>query len=567
MTSPKTFSYYIFTLLLVALPLVSMAQRTTDQKKKTATTQTTQKRTATTPKKKGTTSSSSGKNVSKRGRENRKSATKATAVPETQQIKKLKGERQALKQKIHHSERQLNDTRKNVRVQLNGLLMLNTQIQDQQQRVSQIASEIKQLSANIGQLQSLLDTLKVDLTLRKNKYAKSLEYLHRNRMTQSNLLFVLSARSFRELRRRLRYVRAFAKNQREQGERIRQEEALVREKEAELRGVKQEKDLRLTEGRTQQAKLQQQHTERQQIVEKLNQQQDELQRTIAAHRAKATALDAQIDRMIQAEIAAAAARRKAEAERQRKIALAAARQKAAAEAKRKAAAEAERQRKEAERQRKETERKRREEQRLRQEAEAAKAKGKTEEARKKNEAAARAKAQAAQAEKAERAAERAAQKAEKTSTSATPTFVEPDNTDRQLSASFEANRGRLYAPISGAYAITSRYGAYSVEGLRGVQLDNKGINLTARQPAAARAIFQGEVSTIFSYGGMYNVIVRHGAYMSVYCNLSSVSVRRGQHVTTGQHLGSVAADGNGGYTLHFQLRRETARLNPEGWFR
>jgi septal ring factor EnvC (AmiA/AmiB activator) len=56
-------------------------------------------------------------------------------------------------------------------------------------------------------------------------------------------------------------------------------------------------------------------------------------------------------------------------------------------------------------------------------------------------------------------------------------------------------------------------------------------------------------------------MVRHGSYISVYCNLRSVSVQRGQRVSTRQALGAIAADN----ILQFQLRRETAKLNPEAW--
>ena len=66
---------------------------------------------------------------------------------------------------------------------------------------------------------------------------------------------------------------------------------------------------------------------------------------------------------------------------------------------------------------------------------------------------------------------------------------------------------------------------------------------------------------VFGYGGMWNVLVRHGAYISVYCNLKSVSVHKGQKVSTRQALGSVGSDN----ILQFQLRKETAKLNPEAW--
>ena len=120
-------------------------------------------------------------------------------------------------------------------------------------------------------------------------------------------------------------------------------------------------------------------------------------------------------------------------------------------------------------------------------------------------------------------------------------------------------------PITGSYAITTHYGQYNVDGLHGVQLDSKGINITAPAGAQARAVSKGEVTSIFTYGGLYNVIVRHGSYMSVYCNLTSISVRRGQEVSARQTLGTVAPDATGNCTLHFQLRKETAKLNPEQW--
>lgn len=107
----------------------------------------------------------------------------------------------------------------------------------------------------------------------------------------------------------------------------------------------------------------------------------------------------------------------------------------------------------------------------------------------------------------------------------------------------------------------SHYGQYTVEGLPNVHLDNKGINILGSSGCAARAIYDGEVSAVFGYGGQMVVMVRHGQYISVYCNLRSVSVSRGQKVAAKQQLGLVGKDN----ILQFQLRRGTAKLNPESW--
>ncbi len=137
--------------------------------------------------------------------------------------------------------------------------------------------------------------------------------------------------------------------------------------------------------------------------------------------------------------------------------------------------------------------------------------------------------------------------------------------DRRLSGNFERNRGILPMPITGPYVIVSHYGAYTVDGLKYVKLDNKGIDIKGKAGAQARAIFDGEVSVIFKYNGLNNVLIRHGAYISVYCNLSTVNVQKGSKVNTRDVIGAIATDTNGNTVLHFQLRKETAKLNPELW--
>lgn len=140
-----------------------------------------------------------------------------------------------------------------------------------------------------------------------------------------------------------------------------------------------------------------------------------------------------------------------------------------------------------------------------------------------------------------------------------------DSEDRRLSGVFEQNKGKLPIPITGAYMIVGHYGQYQVDGLRNVRLDNKGVDIRGKQGAQARAIFNGEVSAIFQYNGLSNVLIRHGSYISVYCNLQSVLVRKGSKVNTRDIIGQVHTDKEGNTILHFQLRKETAKLNPEIW--
>ena len=92
-------------------------------------------------------------------------------------------------------------------------------------------------------------------------------------------------------------------------------------------------------------------------------------------------------------------------------------------------------------------------------------------------------------------------------------------------------------------------------------------NVQGQKGAQARAIFNGKVAAVFKLNGPFNVLVRHGAYISVYCNLSSVNVKQGDTVVTKQELGTIFSNiADGGRTvLHFQLRKEKDKLNPEPW--
>jgi len=171
-------------------------------------------------------------------------------------------------------------------------------------------------------------------------------------------------------------------------------------------------------------------------------------------------------------------------------------------------------------------------------------------------------------EKSRKLAEAEAKRAGKTtpSKSSAGTFT-LSKADRELSGNFVNNRGKLPIPVTGAYMIVNRYGQYNVEGLRNVKLDNKGIDIQARPGAQARSIFDGEVTAVFQVSGLFNVLVRHGNYISVYCNLSAASVKKGTKVKTGDTLGTIFSDktDNNRTVLHFQLRKERDQLNPEPW--
>ena len=72
-----------------------------------------------------------------------------------------------------------------------------------------------------------LDALQKDLELCKQRYVKSMRYMHRNRSVQSQMMFIFSASSFSQMYRRLRFMREYASYQRSQGEDVKVKQAEV----------------------------------------------------------------------------------------------------------------------------------------------------------------------------------------------------------------------------------------------------------------------------------------------------------------------------------------------------
>jgi len=130
----------------------------------------------------------------------------------------------------------------------------------------------------------------------------------------------------------------------------------------------------------------------------------------------------------------------------------------------------------------------------------------------------------------------------------------------KLSAAFENNRGSLPSPVANGY-ITSHFGTYMVDQASG---RNEGVTYQTSEGAAVRVVFNGQVSTIFDKFGKYYVIVKHGEYFTVYENLKSVSVKRGDNVTTKQTIG-VAGTTDGVPEVGFQIHRGSTPQNPESW--
>jgi septal ring factor EnvC (AmiA/AmiB activator) len=442
---------------------------------------------------------------------------------------KMQASQKQLRQDIENKKKQNVELDRKVKQQMQDVEELSVEIDDKKRLIDTIKTDIASLDSTLVLLNAQMDTLQRELKGFQERYANSVRYMYRNRKSYNKAMFVFSADNVNQMYRRSRFMKEYATYQKVQGETVKQKQAQVSAKQHEIESNRHEKRDLLQKGQREQQNLEQKQAQQKQLVEQLQKEQRTVQALIKKEQQQEAELNAKIEKLIAEEIAREQAR--IEAEKKRK----------AEELARK------------ERERKERERK------------LAEAKAK-EEAAKAQARAAKTDREKAEANRSVKNAEAARKTAER-DVAATQKEIKKysANSDRakRLTGSFASNKGKLPMPITGPYKVIRGFGSNVVEGLGNVHLSSKGLYLKGQAGAMARCVFDGEVSKVYSTGSSYIVMVRHGKYISVYCDLASVSVSAGQKVSINQTLGKLGPS----YVMQFQLRNWTDLLNPRPWLK
>jgi len=136
-----------------------------------------------------------------------------------------------------------------------------------------------------------------------------------------------------------------------------------------------------------------------------------------------------------------------------------------------------------------------------------------------------------------------------------------------LASDFESNKGKLPWPLEKGTIITN-FGTYTHPEVSSVQIVNNGINILSDRNSPVRAVFKGSIAGIYDIDGGKVILIRHGNYISVYSNLSSVDVKKGDQVNTKQQIGRLLNDASNAYSeLHFEIRKDKDPLNPSLWIK
>lgn len=137
-----------------------------------------------------------------------------------------------------------------------------------------------------------------------------------------------------------------------------------------------------------------------------------------------------------------------------------------------------------------------------------------------------------------------------------------------MTQNFRNNRGRLAWPVKNG-VITGRYGKQPHPTLKRIEITNNGIDIQTKAGENVYAVFEGEVAGVqYIPGNHYMVIIKHGTYYTVYSNLETVEIRKGQRVETKAVIGQLHVNEKTNTSeVHFEVWKNKTRMNPVRWIR
>lgn len=474
---------------------------------------------------------------------------------DAQSMTDLKKKQQTAQKEIRETSDKIKQTKKKTRKSLNSLNRITADIRAQERLVNKLMKEVADINLKIDVINKDIAENNKKLERLKNNYLKAIRQMRGRRNSVNKLSFLFSSESFHQAYRRMRYLKEFSDWRGKQSDEIKQIQQKLMEKKASLEKLQAEKNNKIMVINQTKLSLVSKKNEQSRIVQSLREEESELKQVLMDKEKEAKALDKKLNELIEEEERKAAERARVEAEKRRQEAE---RQAKIAEEKRKA--EEERIRQEQLKQQKELERLQKEESKKAEKRRQEELKKRKKEIEKRQEELRK------QEEELQKQREEEKRKIEEEKKAK----YTMDNAEFKLSGSFASNQGNLPSPVIGKSRIVRQFGRHKHPLLQYVETDNPGIDIEAENGAEARAVFDGKVSAIFQKAGFNNIVmVRHGNYLTIYAGLEQIYVKTGDKLSAGEKIGRIFSDeeDDNRTLLHFEIRKERQKLNPELWLK
>lgn len=231
---------------------------------------------------------------------------------QTTSSKRLKQQQQALESKIKASKSLLDKMKQNTKASLDDLRVLENQIRYREKLLSNYDNQIRGAELTIEQKKKQITSLKERVLKLKSQYKKLLLYTYKKRSEYNKLMYLFSAESFNEARKRNNYLKKLAEIQKKQFKLIQQNQEMIAQ---EIKTVDAERKSKLAvvnQKRAERAQIEEDRLQQKELYEKLKGEEEALLAEVRKNEEKKAVLRNKIQAAIKREIAAAEARRKRE---------------------------------------------------------------------------------------------------------------------------------------------------------------------------------------------------------------------------------------------------------------
>jgi septal ring factor EnvC (AmiA/AmiB activator) len=409
----------------------------------------------------------------------------------SQKRKQLENERKTLLARIGETKKVLAENKEKENTKLTELKAINAQIKTREKVINNIGQEIFEISVEVNESKTTIDTLKAQLARLKKDYANNMVAIYKNKNNLNDLAFIFNAEGFNDAYKRIKYLDKLSEYKQLQARLIVNIQKSIEDEMNNMLQVKKQSEQLYFVKEGEKKELEVDKKIETKVLTALQQKQKVLQEEQAQNERNFQKLSQKISDLIQKEIEDA---------------------------------------------------KRREEERRRIANEKS------------------------DVERAKLLAENKKKGIEtKPEVKKVPeSSLSPD--DLLTNANFENMKNRLPWPVNNGY-IAEGFGTHQHPTLKAIYTTNNGINIACKKETTVRSVFKGKVKAIFEVPGMEKIIlVKHGEYFTVYNNLGSVSVSKGQKVSTGQTIGTADVDSDTGVPMvDFSVYQGATPLNPMSW--
>ena len=476
-----------------------------------------------------------------------------------------------LKKQIANINAELAKAKGETKLSLAYLASVNQKITLREKVVNNTQKEKRFIEDDIYKRQLEINKFNRELKVLRKDYADILVKAYKNKGVQNKVTFVLSSKNLGEAIRRVQYIKQYGEYQDKKAAEISDKANQIKTSINQKQKSVKEKDALLNRQKQDLVVIEKERKDKEVLLQEFKKNEAKLTSDLRAKQAENKKIEASIRSIINEEVKRAKEReeaeKKAEAERIRLAKIAAEKEKAKLEEARKA---------EAARLLAEKKKAEEEERKL---AELARKKAEAEkDAIAKNDAAKIAKAEKEKKESEDRlkAAQAKADNAREASKALeVKTEKEKDAIEEQkmkdygvskvvAGSSFAENRGRMSFPVASG-TIIERFGKQPHPVFKNITIENNGIKIKVPAGTKARCVFPGVVINVMVTGGAKTVLVKHGDYFTIYGNLESTNVAKGQQVSQGTIIGGVGSDLEGVYALDFQVWSGQTPVDPLGW--